>query len=804
MFTNGWWCCGGHSDAGEVKEDMLERAIHGEEVSLPLSQDTTLWVAAETGDAVLLEKLLQAKADVNLACEVTTDASAKNATPLILAAKAGHDHLLQRMLQEPNIDVNASTEDADNPSRSGQTALHWAARSGKGTCVKALLSHPKIDKEAKTKFGFTALMVAGQGQSAEVVQRFLEAKCNANAEIKVRGRIRTTALTVAINGGNVEVVKVLLEDGQINVNEHFSHIHSTQTCFLDLAVTQKMPPMVALLLENKANTELEDENGIRPVERAVDGNAVEIVFLLMLAGADTSRVFSQCKRMQIFGDARSLEDLTQQDKVPGDEMPALHKAVFKQDVPGLKKEITTLLPENAKLLMDAGHLPAVYYAVELGYEALMKELFEQAHGMSEKVSKAACQKVMRVDGTPSLKVTDIRKPSKDGEKFRLAGARFFQVVLLLLQKEQAIIEDKKLAKGCFSLISPWCGSVSALNYFKAYPDDFIRLCDECKDRCSEIYTTIDSKTPKDVLRTLFKCGYGDGVIGSHVRQDDPEHLPVFKYFINEQQKQPMGGNHEVFATRTLALVALSLQKVFEQDMTQLFTPFAQEVKMAPSKTFQRMMNKLLNPKEHGDPTIKQPRSMRNIDVLRLGCIFNDANKVLEAYAALKAKFKIVRVKNSNDPDKPGFGGYRSILVNFAYDSGITFKDLYGDTGSGTGGDVKDVTDENGKLWHTYQKTLGSSLDCKWCLPPLWYAARQEPNRNIIIVSEVQMIYEPYMKGRELSHLLYKIARCETGPAEMVRDFAAESFKKSSAADKEALAAIEALGLKVRAERGKRT
>ena len=40
---------------------------------------------------------------------------------------------------------------------------------------------------------------------------------------------------------------------------------------------------------------------------------------------------------------------------------------------------------------------------------------------------------------------------------------------------------------------------------------------------------------------------------------------------------------------------------------------------------------------------------------------------------------------------------------------------------------------------------------------------------MVIATEAQIIYQPYMKGRSLSHLLFEISRC-AGPGEMARDF----------------------------------
>merc|ERR1719326_2017948 len=46
---------------------------------------------------------------------------------------------------------------------------------------------------------------------------------------------------------------------------------------------------------------------------------------------------------------------------------------------------------------------------------------------------------------------------------------------------------------------------------------------------------------------------------------------------------------------------------------------------------------------------------------------------------LKAAVKVVRVKNTHDPSKEGFrGGYRSLLVNFLYEPGVKWVQLFGE------------------------------------------------------------------------------------------------------------------------------
>ena len=77
-----------------------------------------------------------------------------------------------------------------------------------------------------------------------------------------------------------------------------------------------------------------------------------------------------------------------------------------------------------------------------------------------------------------------------------------------------------------------------------------------------------------------------------------------------------------------------------------------------------------------------------------------------------------------------------------------------------------------------------------------------PDAPLNIAAEVQLIYQPYLdKGRKLSHLPYKVARCDTA-GELARD---AGGKKQSAEVRAAVKAAEreCMG-SVMAERGLRS
>jgi len=239
----------------------------------------------------------------------------------------------------------------------------------------------------------------------------------------------------------------------------------------------------------------------------------------------------------------------------------------------------------------------------------------------------------------------------------------------------------------------------------------------------------------------------------------------------------------------LALAALAVNELFAADLKALLNPSAMSVVIheAPPKTYGRMFNKLVNKHEHGDPSIPKPRPMKNIDVIRMGISVDTADEVVSVFNAIKSKYRILRVKNTHDPSLLGFGGYRSVLVNFAYGSGLTVGEVFGKSEGYKKDDREDFKpidghqpgDATSHMWYDYCMQMKPSSDWLWGLEGLWRADRHEPDRQLLISGEVQIILKNYMQGRTLSHLLYKISRCETGPSEMARDFAT-SFVEETA------------------------
>jgi len=409
----------------------------------------------------------------------------------------------------------------------------------------------------------------------------------------------------------------------------------------------------------------------------------------------------------------------------------------------------------------------VFWAIELGQWAQVKTLLTTSHGMKpDLVEKLLSGAFAPIQKSPSA----------------FPGERTFEVCRsLLVDDAKMVSEGKQTARGAFALLRPFCASVTALRYFQKHEDHYAWLREACARANEHIYKAIDEQVGSATLERLALVGMEENQ--HSIRQDGPGLLPEMKYFKDENKKWEIAGNPEVFVARSLALLALAFNEVFLADIRKVMTAhlardaFVHMVEPAP-KNFRRMYNKLMNFAEHGDPSLEKPRPAKNVDVSRCCIGVTDPNDVEIIFRELKKRYKILRVKNSHSPSQQSYC-YRSVLVNFAYDPGVTWRELMGDTGGyDAPSDSFHARDPKSEVWLNYCQALTPSWDWSWGLEGLFRAARIEPHRTVCWSAELQIIIDPYMRGRLLSHLLYKIARCETGPAEMARDFAG-SFQEET-------------------------
>ncbi|KAM3182948.1 hypothetical protein ACTXT7_011318 [Hymenolepis weldensis] len=160
------------------------------------TQETALTLAACGGFIEICQMLLNAGADMEVGGNGCS-------TALMEAAQEGHVELVRRLLQQ-GANVLAMTT-------SGDTALHYAAENGHFKVCQELIKwgagpdHIVLTNDAKTP-----LMKAARSGHLDVVQLLVE--CGFPID-QTTSKNDATALSLACNGGHVQVVEYLLRMG---------------------------------------------------------------------------------------------------------------------------------------------------------------------------------------------------------------------------------------------------------------------------------------------------------------------------------------------------------------------------------------------------------------------------------------------------------------------------------------------------------------------------------------------------------------------------------------------------------------
>jgi ankyrin repeat protein len=277
----------------------------------PLSQ------ACTNGNYAFVRTLLKSGANPNTAI-------ATGETPLMTCARSGSVDAV-KILVEYGAAVNAK-EPKEN-----QTALMWAAAERHPDVVKALID-AHADLKANTKQGFTAIHFAAREGDVESIKELLAAGVDVNIQTqaegaanrvtnflgiaKTTGALGYTPLLVATVQGHVDTALWLLDHGADPNNEAagLTPLHWASTEWESFTANpvygfegpmsgipdrQAKLRLVKALLAHGANVNLRmtkpqpnfaggylDANGATPVLLAASANDLEMIHILLDAGAD--------------------------------------------------------------------------------------------------------------------------------------------------------------------------------------------------------------------------------------------------------------------------------------------------------------------------------------------------------------------------------------------------------------------------------------------------------------------------------------------------------------------------------------
>ena len=153
-----------------------------------------LLMSCVQGEVIAIHYCLKQGAEINRKDE-------KTQTPLLLAARYGHDECVEALL-EYLADVHACNQD-------GATPLYQAAANGHAKVIERLV-HAKADLEARTvETMSTPLLVAARNGKHESIRALL----SLNADINARNAMGACALHLATFASHSASVRILLEEG---------------------------------------------------------------------------------------------------------------------------------------------------------------------------------------------------------------------------------------------------------------------------------------------------------------------------------------------------------------------------------------------------------------------------------------------------------------------------------------------------------------------------------------------------------------------------------------------------------------
>jgi ankyrin repeat protein len=233
---------------------------------------TPLQWAVYEGDAAETKRLIDAGADVTLA-------NRYGATPMSLAAEVADTEILKLLL-----DAGAH---ADSPNADGMTALMAVARTGNVGAAKILLEHGATIDARESFGGQTALMWASARRHPEMIELLIAH----GAAIDARSAVRDYQRHVTAEGRPKS-----LDSGGFTP--------------LLYAARENCIVCVDALLENGADIDLPDPDGVSPLHLAIMNANWDLAARLIDAGADVNQ-------WDIFGEAALFTAVGQSSKVDG-------------------------------------------------------------------------------------------------------------------------------------------------------------------------------------------------------------------------------------------------------------------------------------------------------------------------------------------------------------------------------------------------------------------------------------------------------------------------------------------------------
>ncbi|XP_071316973.1 protein fem-1 homolog B [Trachinotus anak] len=236
-----------------------------------------VYKAASEGRVLTLAALLlnHSEAETLYLLSYVTQLAGQRSTPLIIAARNGHDKVVRLLLDHYRVDTEQTgTVRFDGYVIDGATALWCAAGAGHFEVVRLLVGH-NANVNHTTITNSTPLRAACFDGRLDIVRYLVEH----NADISITNKYNNTCLMIAAYKGHTDVVKFLLEQGA-NPNAK-AHCGATALHFASeaghLEIVKELVRCQAAMVVNG--------HGMTPLKVAAESCKADVVELL-LAHAD--------------------------------------------------------------------------------------------------------------------------------------------------------------------------------------------------------------------------------------------------------------------------------------------------------------------------------------------------------------------------------------------------------------------------------------------------------------------------------------------------------------------------------------
>jgi ankyrin repeat protein len=232
--------------------------------------ETLLTIAAKNGCTDALNVLIKNRANTNAQTRKSLT------TALMLSIRYNHpDAMLALVEGGANIEIK---------DYRGHTAIIFAVQY-RNTVARQALIDKRANINAQNSQGLTPLMMSIQGGDTDAMHAFI-----ADADIEIKDRRGHTALMLAAENGNVEMVKALIDkDAKI---EEKNNDGMTALMF---AAANGNVELVKALIDKGAKIEEKNKAGMTALMFAAANNSVGVVKALIDKGAKIKSVKSRSK-----------------------------------------------------------------------------------------------------------------------------------------------------------------------------------------------------------------------------------------------------------------------------------------------------------------------------------------------------------------------------------------------------------------------------------------------------------------------------------------------------------------------------